>query len=226
VLSPLERRSGDHCFAPRCREQHLQGRLEAFRDEAGRQVDESTPERFLIVVVPHRAGRLVKAKRGERRALGQHLAELASAHAGSRPVAPPGEQATPEPVPAVCGSCRGSCCYHGGRHSAFIDEDTIARFVAEHPDVEADRIPSAYLAHVPALHFEGSCLFHTREGCHLPRALRATLCNLYECRGLKLARERQVGPQDPLFIVARHDNQIVRGEFIDASGVRAVEAKP
>jgi hypothetical protein len=50
--------------------------------------------------------------------------------------------------------------------------------------------------------------------------MRAAICNHYECHGLKMARELGQGSHPALFIVARHDNAIVRGEFVNGSGVR------
>lgn len=210
---------GDICSTLRCKEQHVQIEAEAFRQEAARAIGQARPERFLPVVIPHRAGQLVPIEPERRRALDERLTELAALYAG-RPARAVRQREPPQPVPAVCASCQGACCYNGGEHVAFIDDETIGRFAAEHTDLTADGITSAYLRHVPDLHFEGSCVFHTDRGCNLPRELRASLCNRFECRGLKRAREQSHGSPTPLFIVARDGNAIVRGEFVDESGVR------
>lgn len=220
VLSALERYSGGYCSAAPCRERYLRDKLETFRDDAARQAGEARPDRFPIVVVPHRAGTLVPVGETLVRDLELRLIELAAVSADLEEDAvetsPP-----PEPLPAVCSTCQGVCCYYGGPHMAFIDEETIGRFKAQHPDVPAEAIPGAYLQHVPDRHFDGSCVFHTGAGCNLPRTLRARICNQYECRGLKLAREEGRREHDPLFIVVRHDNTIVRGEFVEPSRTRA-----
>jgi hypothetical protein len=219
VLSTLEHYSGDCCSTPRCRERHLQDQLEAFRNDTARLVEVPEPERHAIVVIPHRTGELVPVEPERQRALESHLSTLAAACAGQSAVSVRSDDA-PQAVPAVCSSCQGACCYHGGNHAAFLDEDTIGTFAALHPDLTPDEISSAYLRYVPDLHFAGSCVYHTDRGCNLPRTMRAAICNRYECRGLKMARELGQGSHPALFIVARHDNAIVRGEFVNGPGVR------
>jgi hypothetical protein len=216
-LSTLEHYAGDCCSTPRCKEQQLQEQLEAYRKGAAQRVNEPAPERFSIVVVPHRESSIVPIEPERRRTLEDRLTELAAECAGKRAATarPPAE--APVPVPAVCSSCHGACCYHGGQHAAFLDEDTIGAYAAEHPGLTANEITAAYLQHVPDLHFAGSCVFHTNRGCNLPRSMRAPICNLYECRGLKMARELGNGSHPALFVVVRHDNVIVRGEFVDES---------
>jgi hypothetical protein len=220
LLSALEHYSGDCCSAPSCREQHLHEQLDAFRTDTARAVGETQPERFAIAVVPHRASRLVTIEPERLSVLEERLADLAAVCASARPAAVHQSKEPPEPVPAVCASCQGACCYHGGLHAAFLDEETIGSFAAQHSDLTADAITAAYLRYVPDLHFEGSCVFHTDRGCNLPRTMRAPICNHYECRGLKMARERGGGSHPAFFVVARHDNVIVRGEFVDESGIR------
>lgn len=219
-LSSLEHYAGDCCSAPRCKERQLQEQLEAYRKDAARRVNEPDPQRFAIVVVPHRDKPLVPIDGERLGTLKERLAELAAECAGQR--TPPARQPVdvPAPVPAVCSACHGACCYHGGQHAAFLDEDTIGVYAAEHPGLTAAEIAAAYLQHVPDLHFEGSCVYHTNRGCNLPRTMRAPICNLYECRGLKMARERDHGSHPALFVVVRHDNVIVRGEFVDESRER------
>jgi hypothetical protein len=217
LLSTLEHYSGEYCSAPRCREQHLQDQLEAFRDDTARLVEEPEPTRYAIVVIPHRTGELVPVEPERRRALDDRLSELAAICAGQHATPAQVRNDAPQPVPVVCESCQGACCYLGGNHAAFLDEEAIGAFAAHHPDLTADEIRAAYLRHVPEVHFAGSCVFHTDRGCNLPRMMRAPICNHYECRGLKSARERAQGSHPALFIVARHDNAIVRGEFVDGT---------
>ena len=78
LLSTLEHYSGDYCSAPRCREQHLQDQLEAFRDDTARLVEEPEPTRYAIVVIPHRTSELVPIEPERRRALDDRLSELAA----------------------------------------------------------------------------------------------------------------------------------------------------
>jgi hypothetical protein len=212
TLSTLEHYSGDCCSAWRCRERRLESQLEAYRHERARQVGEPAPERYAIAVIPHREGRLGPIEPERLLALERHLCELTASVARDAPVAE--AKQTPAPVPEMCTACHGACCYHGGAHAAFLDEDTIGRFAAGHPALDAGGIVAEYLRHVPDRHFEGSCVYHAERGCTLPRTMRADICNAYECRGLKQAREHAAAGARALFIVARHDNTIVRGEFV------------
>lgn len=216
-LSTLEHYAGDCCSTPRCKEQQLREQLEAYRKDAAQRANELEPERFAIVVVPHRETSLVPIEPEQLHILEDRLAELAAACAGKQTTIARKPVDAPEPVPAVCSACHGACCYHGGQHAAFLDEDTIGAFAAQHPLLTAAAITAAYLQHAPDLHFEGSCVYHTDRGCNLPRTMRAPICNLYECRGLKMARELDRGSHPALFVVVRHDNVIVRGEFVNES---------
>lgn len=99
-----------------------------------------------------------------------------------RAVEPDGPHETA--VAGACAHCAGSCCMAGGTH-AFIDERTLARVCAERPGLGVRAVLSAYIGAVAPRSFVGSCLFHGETGCTLERGLRAELCNVYYCNGLK-----------------------------------------
>jgi hypothetical protein len=42
-----------------------------------------------------------------------------------------------------------------------------------------------YLERVPEVGYEGSCIFHGKQGCTLDRSLRSDVCNSYFCDGLQ-----------------------------------------
>ena len=84
---------------------------------------------------------------------------------------------------AACTLCRGFCCKGGGEH-AYLDERVMSRVRRTHPDLDARAIMRLYLDRVPAIGYEGSCVFHSSEGCTLDRALRSDVCNSYFCTGL------------------------------------------
>jgi hypothetical protein len=84
---------------------------------------------------------------------------------------------------AACSLCKGWCCRNGG-DDAFLDDQTIARVRNDVPELDARALLRLYLARVPALAYEGSCIFHGSKGCTLDRSLRSDLCNSYFCRGL------------------------------------------
>jgi hypothetical protein len=102
----------------------LQDQLETFRKDTARLVETPEPERYAIVVIPHRPGELVPVEPDRLRALEDHLSTLAAGCTGQPAVSVHSHDSLLA-VPAVCLSCQGACCYRGGNHAAFLDEDTI-----------------------------------------------------------------------------------------------------
>ena len=85
----------------------------------------------------------------------------------------------------ACSLCKGSCCTNGDDH-AFLDQATIARVRRARlpPDVRA--VLRLYIERVPEVAYEGSCIFHGKQGCTLDRSLRSDVCNNYFCAGLQV----------------------------------------
>jgi hypothetical protein len=145
----------------------------------------------IVVTVPLFDATLEPPPPARVRAFKKHLArslrDLRSAKRPDRLV----QKAAPEPAGLTaavlstgCATCRGHCCKGGGDH-AYIDERTMARVRRDRPDLDARGVIGLYLARLPPLAYNGSCLFHGPNGCGLERALRAELCNAYYCDGLK-----------------------------------------
>jgi hypothetical protein len=84
---------------------------------------------------------------------------------------------------AACSLCRGWCCRNGG-DDAFLDDQTMARVRRDRPRLDAQALLRIYVARVPVLAYQDSCIFHGKRGCTLDRSLRADICNGYFCRGL------------------------------------------
>jgi hypothetical protein len=42
-----------------------------------------------------------------------------------------------------------------------------------------------YVERVPEVGYEGSCIFHGKQGCTLDRELRSDVCNSYFCGGIQ-----------------------------------------
>ena len=84
---------------------------------------------------------------------------------------------------AACSVCRGWCCKGGGDH-AYLDERTMARVRRAREELDARAVLRLYIERVPAVGYEGSCVFHGAEGCTLDRSLRSDVCNSYFCTGL------------------------------------------
>jgi len=61
----------------------------------------------------------------------------------------------------------------------------MARVLRGHPDLTPVAVVRRYLDAVAPESVVGSCLYHGRQGCTLPRTLRADLCNRFHCNGLR-----------------------------------------
>jgi hypothetical protein len=83
----------------------------------------------------------------------------------------------------LCGVCAGGCCTRGG-DKAYLSGATIRRVLAEDPGLDPEGLRGLYLDHVPPRTVFRSCVYHTRQGCNLPRSLRADICNRYACKSL------------------------------------------
>jgi hypothetical protein len=83
----------------------------------------------------------------------------------------------------ACSVCKGWCCKSGGDH-AYLDERSMARVRRARDDLDARAVVRLYLERVPAVGYEGSCVFHGAAGCTLDRSLRSDVCNSYFCSSL------------------------------------------
>jgi hypothetical protein len=139
------------------------------------------------VMVPRNDKALVRTCPARVRRLREHLVEvLSEAKALKKAISP----YPPEPTGfaarvarTACSLCRGWCCRNGG-DDAFLDDQTMARVRRDRPDLCVRTLLRLYIDSVPAVTYEGSCLFHGGRGCTLDRSLRSDLCNSYFCRGL------------------------------------------
>jgi hypothetical protein len=141
----------------------------------------------LPVMVPRNDRALVAMSANRVQRLRQHLTSLLARMTVHEAEAQP-ERARPEPegfaahvARTACSLCRGWCCRNGA-DDAFLDEPTLARAAETIADAEA--VIQHYLARVPVVAYEGSCIFHAERGCTLDRSMRSDVCNGYFCGGL------------------------------------------
>ena len=80
----------------------------------------------------------------------------------------------------ACRTCRGHCCSKGG-NDAYLDENAIAQTWARHPRLSGRGLMQLYLDAIPDKAFADSCIFHAKDGCSLPRSLRAPVSEAYLC---------------------------------------------
>lgn len=113
------------------------------------------------------------------------------ARPSARPAAAAPRAGDPPPTrfADACAACRGHCCRKGG-NDAYLDETAIRRAWARHPRLGRRALKQRYLEAIPERAFEDSCIYHAKDGCSLPRTLRAGVCEAYLCGPLeRLAKQ-------------------------------------
>jgi len=133
--------------------------------------------RTLVPVSPERVRRLrrhlIAVLRASRRMTG-------SEHSADRPE-PEGFAA--RVARTACALCEGWCCKNGD-DDGFLDERTVARVACSGSPLDARAVLRLYVERVPEAGYQGSCIFHAKQGCTLDRPLRSDVCNSYFCGGL------------------------------------------
>jgi len=122
---------------------------------------------------------------------------------------------------AACMSCRGHCCRHGDLH-AFIRPATLRRHLKLHPEQTPAQALQVYLSHIPSEATAGSCIYHGRRGCALPRAMRSDVCNRYLCEDLERLQS-VVAPGKaipPILAVGFDEDRLVRVSLLQGDAVR------
>ncbi|HEV3027303.1 MAG TPA: hypothetical protein VG457_06995, partial [Planctomycetota bacterium] len=97
-----------------------------------------------------------------------------------------------------------------------------------HPDETPAQALETYLSYIPAESTAGSCIYHAREGCTLPRGLRSDVCNRFICDDLeRLQKEMATGGLPPPIVAVGFDeDRLVRVSLIDQAGVRTISDEP
>lgn len=151
------------------------------------QRDRPIDDDAMPVMVPRNGRALVPIPPERVQRLREHLAGIARAAkdpANAPPVRPEPEGFAAQVAHTACSLCRGWCCRNGG-DDAFLDEQTLARVCGATSERDASAVIQLYVERVPAVSYEGSCIFHGKQGCTLDRSLRSDVCNAYFCGGLQ-----------------------------------------
>ena len=251
-LSVHERAVGEVCGNDRCQHEHLKERLErdrvaivrlqrlsraVLRKHAG-EAGIDDPNDLPIALIPANRRPVVNLPEKRRRLFRDHVLRNLSAAATERfsgsktPVSDmEDEPGTSEPfdegalavLGECCATCRGDCCERGGDH-AFIQVETLVRYMARHPERRPWQVLDDYLSHIGNKTFRGACVYQGAGGCTLPRAMRSDVCNSYYCNGLAaFGREISRAGTTIGFAVASDEGKIVRAAFVDESESRAVD---
>ena len=233
LLSFHQQWAGDTCDDWRCRWTKLDREMETHRQEAADALGEKQPNTYRALVVPHRSGatKNLPARRREghlefldglvmKVMQGEICGEKICTEPGDSNINPPAALAA-----GVCAVCAGACCHRAGDY-AFLDTTAIKRFMAQNCKMEPSSIVSTYSAYLPARSFAGSCVYHTFDGCALPRSLRADICNNYRRSGLKKAENwADNDGTTHVYVAVRKDNTIKRGAFVQPDAIRYYPAR-
>ncbi len=182
------------------------------------------PESFPLLTVPASTLPLAPLPAKRKRLYLGHLRGLLRALAKGTDLPPPSHQLPSRTVVTVeqdrvlqagCRACKGHCCETGGAH-AYQTLDDLRRVRAARPALGDQGIIALYLSHLPARTVRGSCVFHGRRGCGLPRELRGEMCNRFLCAPLLAWRERAAATGDTAAFVLSYDDGLLRGgEFVE-----------
>lgn len=139
-----------------------------------------------VATAPFLAAKFRTQKKKEIEAFERHVLNLArqvkrNESIRQRPPQPAPKGQPPLELGALCRACQGSCCQMGVGKNAFIDADTVSRFMETNSDTNVQQVGETYLDFVPETHVKGSCFYHTQKGCNLPREMRSDTCNRYVC---------------------------------------------
>jgi len=122
---------------------------------------------------------------------------------------------------AGCATCRGYCCGLGGRTNAFLSLDVfVPRLLAE-PEMTTSDLLAEYMDRIPAMSFEGACVFQGARGCTLSRAMRSDVCNTFLCESLLVLRA-DLAAHEPrrVFAVAMNREVVLCGALIEDGRLR------
>jgi hypothetical protein len=233
------------CDGAQCRERYLQQTIreaaERELQEYRRQADEirkqmtdrdgaPVPASVPLAILPSNDLPLVRLPEERKGALREHLGAIiaeAFAEAGD---GAGGERGASEGMPVespvveaaligACALCRGRCCQDGG-NQAYLTAGTIRRYIAAHPEQDGEAVLAEYLAYVPEVSYEGSCIYHSESGCALPREMRSEISLEFLCEGVRRMRRELVGGANRVFAAATESGAIERAGIIDREGLR------
>jgi len=125
----------------------------------------------------------------------------------------------------ACETCRGSCCSLGTHNVAYLKKDAIYRAARHLGTRSLPEVIKAYMDHVPDEHVMGSCFYHTTQGCALPREMRSTICNTYQCGAVRALNQiaAELEPDVPVLVVAGSESLIDRAVAVTQTTAHAVD---
>jgi hypothetical protein len=133
----------------------------------------------LPVMVPRNDKAAVPISRERVRRLRKHLVVTLRAlrmtkdlQCSVSPLRPEPEGFAARVARAACSLCKGWCCRNGADHG-FLDQGTMARVRRARLAMDVRAVLRLYIERIPEVGYEGSCIFHGKQGCTLDRSLRS-----------------------------------------------------
>lgn len=124
------------------------------------------------------------------------------------------------PVINGCTTCQGFCCRNGGE-TAFLSAGQFAWQLLSDPTLTIEAIEGWYLGRLPEMSMEGSCVYHTQQGCSLSRLQRASICNDFHCWEMQgVLAAHQEGEQVSWAAFAATDTDAKRIAIVFSDGNR------
>lgn len=117
----------------------------------------------------------------------------------------------------ACATCRGHCCLGGGEH-AYLKSETIKRLLAAGPGLDPDQAVAVYLARLPGTSYQNACVFHSVDGCALPRAMRSRVCNTFLCKSLQSIQDTLDGSPSRTFVAVSMTDDSVKSSALIQEG--------
>jgi len=244
-LSVNEQARGKTCPLPSCKGEYLRGELQRQSEESRHvqlkaehyrdsvlQGSELQVGKADVYVLPANIQRLnslpeKRIRLFRDRLIGVISCAMATRHGGSRVSEQEADcelekkqsiMDDPSIAGHACATCRGECCSQGGNH-AFMQPHVVSRYMNSFPRQRPIEILAAFMSYLPRKTYQGSCVYHGVKGCGLPREMRASLCNDFQCNGLKkMCVQTRFCKEPEVFAVAVNGTEIVRGAAISSTG--------
>jgi hypothetical protein len=235
-LTALQAIQGQHCDSLDCQRQSARQAWLQRRDATLAQQREQAAQRWQqpdlgassVLWLPAHEAPLARLPAARRSAHLAHLQGLAAALQASpdapppTPTPPADNSETPAPshplAAALCAFCAGRCCRYGAASHAFITADLLKRWLAQHPGHAPEDAAAAYAQRLPAWHAAGSCVYHGRQGCTLPAAWRADICNQHACDTLQ--RLKAQAPGDAPLVAMQTEHRLLDVVWLQPEGPR------
>jgi len=216
----------------RRRRKEFSTRMRPFRDEVAVSRGIGEPEVFVPVAVPAAERPISPLPKERLSALADHLTQLVGHSGADREESAPHRRNDGTPTAAgagdcprvsileqACALCQGYCCLCG-EDPAYLDGKVMSGYLDQYSEYAPSEVIRGFLSFVPENTCKDSCVYHGEEGCGLPREMRSSVCNGFECVELRWLREVLSG-SDPyrVFLIGMQGHRVVRCAFVQAADV-------